>query len=192
MERRVLIAVVLSFVVLYTFQALFPAAQDPKKPVQDSKTETIPNASAAERANPSSSVHGASPAPSTPAASGVAPGTPGRDVVLETDAVHATFTTRGAAVSSWKLKKFRDADGQSLEMIAGHAPADSPLPFTLATDDAAVTAKLASALYTLTKEPAPSGPWQADFQYADGAGLVATKSFCTRRRSPMCCTSLPP
>ena len=50
--------------------------------------------------------------------------------------MHAVFTTRGAVLKSWQLKKYRDDQSQPLEMIAGHAPADSPLPFTLAVDDA--------------------------------------------------------
>jgi hypothetical protein len=59
--------------------------------------------------------------------------------------VRAVFTTRGAVLKSWQLKKYRDDSGRRYEIVAGHAPADAPLPFTLATDDAAVSALLAAA-----------------------------------------------
>ena len=46
MERRVLLAVILSFLVLYAYQALFPPPSDQpaqqRKPVQSSKTATAP------------------------------------------------------------------------------------------------------------------------------------------------------
>ena len=59
MERRVLLAVVLSFVVLYAYQAMFPVQKPAEqKPAQPSKVATAPNASAPEPANPAPSVQG--------------------------------------------------------------------------------------------------------------------------------------
>ena len=92
-------------------------------------------------------------------------------ITVDNADVHAVFTTRGAVLKSWQLKKYRDEQNRPLEMIAGHAPADSPLPLTLAVDDAALAAKLAAAPFTLTSETAAGGaPWRAQFDYADDAG----------------------
>ena len=179
MERRVLIAVLLSFLVLYGYQALFPPPPDPtKKPVQASKAATAPNASSPAASNPTPSVHGA-PAPEAEATSA----TPARDVEIDNADVHAVFTTRGAVLKSWQLKKYRDEQKQPLEMIAGHAPADSPLPFTLGLADPALAAKLASAPFTLTSERGSPG-WQAQFDYADESGLRAQKIFSIAPDTP--------
>src|SRR6476646_4063529 len=145
MERRVLLAVVLSFVVLYGYQALFPpppdqaAKQQQQKPVQSSKAATAPNASAPEKANPTPSVQGEAPLNAPPAVRQA----PARDVVFDTAEVRGVFTSRGGVLKSWQLKKYHDSEQHPLELIAGHAPADSALPFTLATDDAALSAELA-------------------------------------------------
>ena len=170
MERRVLIAVLLSFLVLYGYQVLFPPPPTPdQKPVQTSKSATAPNASAPSVANPKTSVE-AERAPGAPAET---PGVPARDLIVDNPEVHAVFTTRGAVLKSWQLKKYHDDHGQPFEIIAGHAPADSPLPFSLAIDDAALSAKLATALFTVTSENGD----QLQFDYADESGVRAQKIF---------------
>ena len=179
MERRVLIAVLLSFLVLYGYQALFPPPPD-AKPAQTSKTATAPNASAPTAANPSPSVQGAPAAEAQPSAIA-----PSREIEIDNADVHAIFTTRGAVLKSWQLKKYRDESGRSLEIIAGHAPADSPLPFMFAADDAALSAKLAAAPFTVDAgTPGPDGAWQARFDYNDGAGLHAQKTFSISPAKP--------
>src|SRR3954447_18281781 len=118
MEKRVLIAVLLSFLVLYAYQAMYPPPKEaPAKPVQSSKAATVPNASAAAVSNPSGS-------PEPPA------GAPEREIAVENADVHVVFSTRGGVLKSWKLKKYRDDHGQPYEIVAGHAPVDAPLPFT--------------------------------------------------------------
>jgi YidC/Oxa1 family membrane protein insertase len=171
MERRVLIAVLLSFLVLYGYQVLFPPPPTPdQKPVQASKGATAPNASAPATANPRTSLD----AERVPAAGATStPAVPSRDLVVDNADVHAVFTTRGAVLKSWQLKKYHDDRGQPFEMIAGHAPPDSPLPFSLATDDPALSAKLAAALFTVTSENGD----QLQFDYTDESGVRAQKIF---------------
>jgi YidC/Oxa1 family membrane protein insertase len=183
MERRVLIAVLLSFLVLYVYQAFVaPPPDTTKKPVQASKTATAPNASAPAASNPAPSVQGR-PSAAAPA---TAPETPARDITVDNADVHAVFTTRGAVLKSWQLKKYRDADGRLLELIAGHAPADSPLPFTLATDDPALSARLATAGFTVSNETDEGGSnaWRAQFDYNDASGIHAQKTFAIDPAKP--------
>jgi len=182
MERRVLIAVLLSFLVLYGYQAMFPPPTEPKPAQTPSKAATMPKASGATQANPTASVLGA---PAAPTAEAVTPVAPAREIEIDNADVHGVFTTRGAVLKSWKLKKYRDDQKQPLEMIAGHAPADSPLPFTLAVDDPALSAQLAAAPFTVTSSN-PDGGWQAQFDYAadDAGGLRARKIFSIDAKKP--------
>ena len=174
--KRYLLAVILSLVVLYGYQALFPPPPEPAQaPIQTSKTATAPAASAAEPANPSSSIQPAMPPAEAPQSDN---GAAAADLVIDNASVHGVFTTRGAVLKSWQLKKYHDANNQPLELVAGHAPADSALPFTLATDDPALSAKLATAVFTVTGgTPTPAGGWEARFEYTDGAGIHAEKRF---------------
>jgi YidC/Oxa1 family membrane protein insertase len=169
MERRVLIAVLLSFVVLYAYQAMFPVPQKPdqKKPAEASKAATAPNAAAPEPANPTPSIQVPAEAP---------PGAAVRDIVVENADVRAVFTTRGAAIKSWQLKKYRDSAGRPYEIVAGHAPANSPLPLSLAADDQALAATLAAAPFAASESGDGSRGWQGRFDYS-GGGLTVQKTI---------------
>jgi YidC/Oxa1 family membrane protein insertase len=173
MERRVLLAVVLSFVVLYGYSVMFPAQKPAEpKPAQSSKLATAPNAAAPEPANPTPSVQGL-PAEATP---GV-PAAAARDIVVENNDVRAVFTTRGAVIKSWQLKRYRDNLGRPYEFVAGHAPPDAPLPLTLGVDDAALSRTLASAPFTVSSESGTgSSGWQARFDYNAG-GVAVQKAI---------------
>jgi YidC/Oxa1 family membrane protein insertase len=183
MERRVLLAVILSFVVLYGYQALFPPPPDQakQKPAQASKTATAPNASAPAQSNPAPSIQpGAQTAEATTPS---APAAPVQDVTVDNADVHAVFTSRGGVLKSWQMKKYHDAEQHALELVAGHAPSDAPLPFTLATDDAAISAQLAAAPFTVNTSTTGDGAWQATFTY-DAAGLKAQKTFTIAPSNP--------
>jgi YidC/Oxa1 family membrane protein insertase len=183
MERRVLLAVILSFIVLYGFQFLFPSStpeSTPQKPPEARKIATAPAVSAPIASNPTSSIQGeAPPAPNVSAA----PAAPATDVVIDNAAVHGVFTSRGGVLKSWRLKRYHDNDQPALELVAGHAPPDSPLPFTLGTDDSAVSAELAAAPFSV-KQSETNGRWQAMFDYEDQSGIVAKKTFSISASQP--------
>ncbi len=185
MERRVLIAVLLSFIVLYAYQALFPAPPEPKPaaagqqpsaPSPAEKTPAPPTAKAATAEAPGSDT------PTAPAASQVN----ARDIVVESASVRAVFTTRGGALKSWRLKKYHDAAGQPLELVASHPPAGAPLPFTLATDDDLVSTALASGEFTTSADAVnvDSGTRTLQFEFKNAAGIEARKSFTFDAQHP--------
>src|SRR5829696_1030514 len=136
MEKRVLLAVVLSFVVLYGYQAMFP----PPKPAPPA-TQVQPDAAAAkppaEGAAASPQPVEAATLPPSPSAAAVVADTAEREIIVENESVRAIFTTRGGALKSWRLKKYQDAAHQPLELIPQDAPAGHPRPFALLVDDAA-------------------------------------------------------
>src|SRR5215213_8036794 len=126
MEKRVLLAVVLSFIVLYGYQALF---MPPKpQPAQEATTPAAPGPDAAKApAQPVQTPTPEAPPVQTPAAPVVAD-TAERDVVFENAAVAAVFTTRGGALKSWRLKHYQDATGKPLDLIPSSVPANTPRP----------------------------------------------------------------
>jgi len=162
MEKRILLAVSLSFVVLVGYQALLPPIPPEDVPAADSRTVTPPAARTTTPLSPDRRVSDDAVArpfssapfapPVTSALEDLAPptvtDTAERTTVLENEAVRAVFSNRGAVLESWQLKPYLDEAGQPHELVP--TLADALKPFSLSVDDAAVTNELASALYRVT------------------------------------------
>src|ERR1700749_970961 len=124
MERRVLLAIFLAFIVLYTWQALF--VKPVPKPVAGSSTTTsaVPSA-AVSPAGAGASAEAVAPSvaekSSGPRAAAVVGDTGERDVRVETRDVIAVFTNKGARLKSWRLKHYLDQQKQPQELIE-HVP----------------------------------------------------------------------
>src|SRR6185436_3801202 len=185
MERRVLLAIFLAFLVLYVWQAMFvkPVPKPAPGPAA-SVTEAVPvpGASAEGGGAPAAAAPStpATPKPPASAATPLIADTTERDVRIETRDVIAVFTNRGARLKSWRLKHYLDQQRQPQELIEQHV-STHPLPFTLRTSNEAVTATINDALYTTAGTPSPtvaeSSPVDLKFEYRDSAGLHAVKEF---------------
>jgi YidC/Oxa1 family membrane protein insertase len=196
MERRVLLAIFLSFVVLYAYQALF--VRTAPKPATATSTPSASGGAPAANAPAASGT----PATAAPAAGVTAPGAPvvsgtlaatpapdttavigdteERDIRVETPHVVAVFTNRGGRLKSWRLKNYKDNRGQQLELVATELAASRPLPFSLEVSDQATTGTLNGALYKV-QGPMPDGVKTSltslVFEYQDSTGLHAVKQF---------------
>jgi YidC/Oxa1 family membrane protein insertase len=176
MEKRVFLAIFLCFVVLAVYQAYF--APKPAPDLAATAAGTPPRSASA----PASGVTTPVPPRPTSVVSGATPlvtDAGARDIVVETDAIRAVFTTAGAAVRSWKLKHYFDSEHQPLELVPTDIPDSFPRPFTLATDDAPISATIATALYqpSATGLALSSAPGTLSFEYRDSSGLSARKTF---------------
>jgi YidC/Oxa1 family membrane protein insertase len=182
MEKRVFLAIFLSFVVLAIYQAYFTPRPRPR-PAQD----TVPPPAAASGSQPGAvetTGRGASRATLPAAAPAPAPApviaaAEVEDVVVESNDVRAVFSTEGGTLRSWRLKGYRDERGEPLELVPTEIPAELARPFTLMTDDPAVSAVLRAAPFqpsakALTLGPAPG---TLMFSYRDASGLNAHKAF---------------
>jgi YidC/Oxa1 family membrane protein insertase len=188
MEKRVVIAVVLSFLVLYLYQA-FLAPPPPKRPVS-------PATGQAQQAGPAgpSTPGETSPAPARPGGQTAAPDamvsaapaaatmvgeTTEREVVVETGLVRAVFTNRGARLKHWELKNYHDDTGRHVDMVPQRLGAGAQ-PFSLRTGDQGIDARLNSALFKVVEDGragGPAAPRRLVFEFRDAAGLTARKAF---------------
>ena len=185
MEKRVLIAVILSFIVLYAYQVMFP----PPKPVAGAGANTpgasrgAPSTSTVPAANGSAGIQKpaeAMPPQPAPSAAPLVADAAERDITVDAPSVSAVFTTRGGALKSWRLKKYQDSAGQPLELIPHAVPPGTVRPFTLAVGDPATDATLASALFKPSADQlvvTAAGASTLTFEYADASGLTARKQF---------------
>ncbi len=184
MERRVLIAIFLSFLVLYLYQALIVKPQ-PKPaaapvagttsaaPAAPSGAPVVPEAPDAKTGAPELK------ATAGPKAATLVGETAEREIRVETRDVIATFTNRGARLKSWRLKHYFDQQREPQELVENQL-VNQPLPFTLRTGSESLNATLNSALYAMSGAPEASGasaPTDLRFEYRDSAGVHAVKTF---------------
>jgi YidC/Oxa1 family membrane protein insertase len=173
MERRVLVAILLSFVVLYAYQAF--VVKPAPKPVPGTTTAASRPSSTPTSATNASN---ATPSPPAPTAATLVGDSAERDVRVETRDVIAVFTNRGARLKSWRLKKYRDQQRQPQELIENQLTGQ-PLPFTLSTSEAPLDTTLNTALYTVSAAPQGmiTAPVDITFEYRDAAGVHSAKTF---------------
>src|SRR5690606_18174616 len=168
MEKRVFLAILLSFAVLAIYQSVFP-------PVRPTPAAIDQPASAPQQA---AAPAPAAPAPVAPTAAPIVADATAREVVVETDAVRAVFSTAGATLVSWQLKNYLE-NGEPLELLPTDIPAEVPRAFDISTNDPALSRTLATALYRPSADGLTLGsaPGQLAFDYRDESGLNVRKTF---------------
>ena len=196
MERRVLLAVFLSFLVLVVYQRW---VGPPPIPVSVDLVGTEP------AATPVSAVGGAD----TEAAIGTARaptviGTAAvgefsspptvvdvefepivaddgpRDIVVESGFLRAVFTNRGARLVSWEIKGHTDDSGGPVELVPQKVSPDRTWPFSvMVPGEPAITARLDDALFrpSAARLQLTADPATLVFEYEDSSGLQARKTF---------------
>ena len=182
-DRRMILALVLSVGVLIGWQWLFPppkpapaapapvAVEEPAPPashaVEDRAGETAPSAETASE-----------PAQEPAAAASV------EAVRVETDLYEIVFTNQGGRVTSWKLKRFARDGGKYADLIPAGARQTGVLPFALRSGDAVIDQALDEALFQVERVPLPEGGGETiTFRWADGQGLVAEKALTVHEGS---------
>jgi len=118
MEKRAIIAVAISLAILVGYQLLishyFPSPPPQIDEKRDQKPpETPPPPPAPEAAAPAPTLQRAKPAPAAKSQAA-------REITVETDDYVALFTSQGARLKSFKLKRYRasvDEKSQPLEMV---------------------------------------------------------------------------
>src|SRR5688500_18438116 len=118
MERRVFIAVLLSFVVLYSYQTYF--APPPPPPTTTAGKPPAPAATGTPStgADPAASTAAPAPpaAPAEPEARSLVGEQQPREITVETATSRVVFTNRGGRVVRWQLKNYRDTAGAMVDL----------------------------------------------------------------------------
>jgi YidC/Oxa1 family membrane protein insertase len=176
MEKRLLLAAVLSLGVLFVWEAI--VAKNAPKPAATAVGRSTPGVSGSTPV-PSTGPSAASPSPAAPAVPAVAPdaasvapvsATAEETTVLQNDVLRATFSNRGAILTSCVLLHHTDEQKQPLELVRQLPP---PAPRPLALDFPSrpdATARVSQALFSAET----LGRDGVRFRFADGA-LAVTK-----------------
>jgi YidC/Oxa1 family membrane protein insertase len=177
MEKRLILAIVLSFLVLALYQLVFmkntprtePQVQT-AAPVKEAPPETKP-------APPS-----APPAaePSAPQAYDQAEAPAEQQVVVETSLYQSVWSNRGASLRSWKLKAHLDENKEGLELVSSRAAEVGRFPFSLETQDADLDKTANGGLFipsTLRLDLRDGQGGELKFSYSDGKSVKVEKTF---------------
>lgn len=180
MERRVLLAISLSFLVLFAYQTFFPPPELVPPSATPAATAPTPTGQPAPAPAASSGV-AVEPAPVAAAAVALRADLEEREFVVQTSTVRAVFTNRGGRLKHWELKGYNRESGAPVDLV----PADTggqPLPFSLQLDAAADTAAINGALFVVENDAptaidATTSPAALTFAYESADGLAVRKRF---------------
>src|SRR5262245_49442796 len=174
-ERRLLLAVALSFLVLLGYRWLYPPAPAP------APGASAPGTAAGVQAPPPSPP----PAEAPPVAAAEAAVADEKERRVEVDANGAllAFSNRGARLLSWRLGAFKDARGAPEELV--RTPPGGPRPLDLETGEPQLDQRLRDALFQPSSEALHMGDAEAElrFRWAEGE-LAAEKVLRFRPGTP--------
>jgi YidC/Oxa1 family membrane protein insertase len=175
-ERRLLLAVALSLLVMTAYQ-LWVAPKPVPSPSPHAATSAAPPPASPSPSSPPSTVSRERVTPPEPVAAVVDE----REARVEVvgDDVTAAFTNRGARLVSWRLLHYKDPRGRPEEMV--QSVVGGPLPLDIETGDATVDERLRAALFvpsvlTLDLRTATGGPQPLRFDFGE-SDLAASKTF---------------
>ena len=185
MEKRLILAIVLSFLVLFGYQALFvkpqkPAAPQPAPGAVETAAQ-VPGAATAVPEQPKTAE--AKPAPVAPVPAPFTAPTAGGDeseIVVDTTLYRAVWSNKGGVLKSWVLKKHKNSKKENLELVPYLAAEIGRFPFSLGLDDAALANSLNSALFQVSGaglDLADGAGGELRFSYSDGSSVQAEKTF---------------
>ena len=193
MEKRVLLAVCLSFIVLWGYTSLYPptvptAPTEGQLPIAETPGSTgLPNripvspptTTVGSTTSPVGQITAVEPADPQPINrfTNLQP----KDVVVETDAFRAVFSSRGGELVSWQLKDYLDRGdhGEPVELIPRELPQEEPWPFSLLFEDEAVTRLAHAAIFRSSHDTirVSNSTETLVFDYEDVSGLRIQKRF---------------
>jgi YidC/Oxa1 family membrane protein insertase len=162
MEKRVIVFLVLSLGIIFGYEYLIKELGLLPEPTISEEAEP----STSETSSPSS-IGPASPTPGAPATTNIAPQKPSAGevrpqdprreasapefIVVETELYRATFTTCGAALTSWELKRYRSSsDGSLVQLVRQRGKFAEPL--TVTVDDTSHSKELSEGIYRVEKD----------------------------------------
>lgn len=179
MEKRLILAIVLSILVLIVWQAVFIKDQPQPKASPELQSQMQK-----EKVPPGVEV----PAPREESVQAEM-GQPGEiaDVLkaeaeehisVDTSLYRAVWNNKGGVLQSWRLKKHRDDNGEDLEIISSRAEEIGKFPFILSTGDAHLDEVVNTAYYKPSRLSLSLQDGQTDrlvFEYADGKSVKSEK-----------------
>jgi YidC/Oxa1 family membrane protein insertase len=187
MEKRLIVAIVLSFLVLMGYQYFFVKQDKPapkaEVPAVEIPSAPVPGTSEAVRAQDKAAAAAAEPVqaePAPPQDTTAVAGQAETDIVVDTPLFRAVWSNKGAVLKSWALKKHKNSRKEDLEIVPALAAEIGRFPFSMGLDDAELAERLNSSLYEASVaglDLADGEDGELHFLFSDGVFVRAEKTF---------------
>ena len=181
MEKRLILAIVLSFLVLALYQMVFikNKPQTPPEPQPQAQTQ-VPVQPAAPEPKAAEPPAPAEARPAEAQAFEQAEGGAEQQVLVDTSLYQAVWSNRGASLRSWKLKPHLDESKEGLELVSRRAAEVGTFPFFLETQDSELDRVANGSLFLpsasrLELQDGQTG--ELKFYYSDGNTVKIEKAF---------------
>jgi YidC/Oxa1 family membrane protein insertase len=174
MEKRIIVAFILSFGVLYAFRALYAPPEQPAQTAVAPKATSPQPPPEPQQQNPPVTVSGAPP---TEPAAGEIRSERAESLVVDTPLYTATVSNVGGVLKSYKLKAYSDGEGKPLELINITSAEKVGWPLAMETADAPLNDMLAKAQFSARQERE-----RVVLEFA-GSGVHARKTIEFNRES---------
>jgi YidC/Oxa1 family membrane protein insertase len=181
MERRAALAIGLSLLILYLYQAfvLKPAPTPPA--TQTASSPAAPATTSPEAAPPAAGSQQpveAQPTGATPVVSEAEE----RQIVVDNGEIEAVITNRGGRILNWRLKDYLDRDKAPVDLVPRNIPANMPRPLSLALGDPQLSRRANEGLYRVTGDEGGKLVVSGDkrtlvFEFEDDGGLKVRKEL---------------
>jgi YidC/Oxa1 family membrane protein insertase len=184
MEKRLLLAIVLSFLVLFLYQAVFVKKQPPPEPVPEAIPEKLTEAEKQPALLPPPQTESQTQPPqdldepSKPVEFQPVSSEREEQIIINTSLYRGVWSNKGGVLKSWRLKDYKDNEGEDLEIVSARAEEIAIYPFFLRSDDPVFDSTINSALYSssVSTLDLTSGQTRAlQFEYADDSGTRVEK-----------------
>lgn len=186
MEKRLILAIVLSFLVLFLYQLVFvkPPQSEQVVPQQPPEVEKIQ----AEQDRLDASVAEAEiGGDKLPAPTEAVTAEREQEITIDTPLYTAVWSNRGAVLKSWKLKEHlkklpdkNDPEVQLLDLVPDNAGKFGLYPLALKLDDSGLMERANEALYKVEADRRTLGEndtARLEFEYSDGNTIKIRKQF---------------
>ncbi len=180
MEKRLILAIVISFIVLFVFQALFNKKPEPEATTQESITEQIDEI----EEQPSEKIKTPSVQTYTEKKEEKAiepiSAQNEKDIIIDTPLFYAVWSNKGAVLKSWRLKKHMNDDNEPVELVSEKANKKNEYPFSIETENPSFNQYVNNALYDcpITRIELDEGETrEIRFVYADSDNSQIEKVF---------------
>jgi len=176
MERRAALAVGLSLLVLYLYQAFI------YKPPPPAPTAGQAKPAAAAAPAPGAAAANIEAAPPSAAPAAVVSESDERSIVIDNGKVEAVLSNRGGRLLNWRLAGYFDDKHAALDLIPNNVPGDQPRPLSLKLKDAELSSRANGALYKVTgaaggRVDATKASATVLLEYQDASGFQVRKQL---------------
>jgi YidC/Oxa1 family membrane protein insertase len=175
-EKRLLIAIVISFLVIFLYQALFVKQQPPQStpqkitsPAKTEQKEVLPEKQVIQEPEPIKTEE-------------IKPISEEREkkILINTSLYSAEWTNKGGVLKKWTLRKYENEKGGPVELVSDSSTEINRYPFSLKTDNPDFDDSINHALFktSSTQINLSNGESQElKFTYADEQGRQVEKIF---------------